>query len=169
MPHLLIAGTTGSGKSVCVNGIIATLLLRNSPDQLRMLMIDPKRVELTTYRHIPHLLVPVIVDLNKVVPSLQWIGREMDNRYTKFAETGARNIDDFNQRASKKDEEHLPYLVIVVDELADLMMLNAKEVEAPIARLAQLARAVGIHLVVATQRPSVDVITGVIKANSHLV
>ena len=165
MPHLLIAGTTGSGKSVCVNAIIATLLLRNAPDQLKMLMIDPKRVELTVYRHIPHLLVPVIVDLNKVVPSLQWIAREMDNRYTKFAETGARNIEDFNQRAAEKDKEHLPYLVIVVDELADLMMIAPEDTERIIARLAQMARATGIHLIISTQRPSVDVVTGLIKAN----
>jgi len=165
MPHLLIAGTTGSGKSVCVNAIIATLLLRNAPDQLKILMIDPKRVELTAYRHIPHLLVPVIVDLNKVVPSLQWMAREMDNRYTKFAETGARNIEDFNQRASKKDKEHLPYLVIVVDELADLMMVAPEDTERIIARLAQMARATGIHLIISTQRPSVDVVTGLIKAN----
>ena len=165
MPHLLIAGTTGSGKSVCVNGIIATLLLRNSPDQLKMLMIDPKRVELTTYRHIPHLLVPVIVDLNKVVPSLQWIAREMDNRYTKFAETGARNIEDFNQRVGDDDEEHLPYLVIVVDELADLMMVAPEDTERILTRLAQMARATGIHMIIATQRPSVDVVTGLIKAN----
>ena len=165
MPHLLIAGTTGSGKSVCVNAIIATLLLRNTPDQLKMLMIDPKRVELTTYRHIPHLLVPVIVDLNKVVPSLQWMGREMDNRYTKFAETGARNIEDFNRRAAEHDEERLPYLMVVVDELADLMMVAPEDTERIITRLAQMARATGIHLIISTQRPSVDVVTGLIKAN----
>ena len=165
MPHLLIAGTTGSGKSVCVNAIIATLLLRNAPDQLKILMIDPKRVELTVYRHIPHLLVPVIVDLNKVVPSLQWIAREMDNRYTKFAETGARNIEDFNRSATKNEEAHLPYLVVVVDELADLMMVAPEDTERIITRLAQMARATGIHLIIATQRPSVDVVTGLIKAN----
>ncbi len=165
MPHLLIAGTTGSGKSVCVNAIIATLLLRNTPDQLKILMIDPKRVELTVYRHIPHLLVPVIVDLNKVVPSLQWIAREMDNRYTKFAETGARNIEDFNRSATKNEEAHLPYLVVVVDELADLMMVAPEDTERIITRLAQMARATGIHLIIATQRPSVDVVTGLIKAN----
>ena len=165
MPHLLIAGTTGSGKSVCVNGIIATLLLNNSPDTLKMLMIDPKRVELTTYRHIPHLLVPVIVDVNKVVSSLQWISREMDNRYSKFSNIGARNIEDFNKKAFKHDEEKLPYIVVIVDELADLMMASAEDTEQIITRLAQMARATGIHLIISTQRPSSDVVTGLIKAN----
>ena len=165
MPHLLIAGTTGSGKSVCVNGIIATLLLKNRPDQLKLLMIDPKRVELTVYRHIPHLLVPVIVDVNKVVSSLQWISREMDNRYTKFSNTGARNIEDFNRKAIKKEEDTLPYIVVVVDELADLMMVSAEDTEQIITRLAQTARATGIHLIISTQRPSTDVVTGLIKAN----
>ena len=165
MPHLLIAGTTGSGKSVCVNGIIATLLLKNRPDQLKLLMIDPKRVELTVYRHIPHLLVPVIVDVNKVVSSLQWISREMDNRYTKFSNTGARNIEDFNRKAIKKEEDTLPYIVVVVDELADLMMVSAEDTEQIITRLAQTARATGIHLIISTQRPSADVVTGLIKAN----
>ena len=165
MPHLLIAGTTGSGKSVCVNGIIATLLLKNRPDQLKLLMIDPKRVELTVYRHIPHLLVPVIVDVNKVVSSLQWISREMDNRYTRFSNTGARNIEDFNRKAIKKEEDTLPYIVVVVDELADLMMVSAQDTEQIITRLAQTARATGIHLIISTQRPSADVVTGLIKAN----
>ena len=154
MPHLLIAGTTGSGKSVCVNGIIATLLLKNTPDQLRMLMIDPKRVELTAYRHIPHLLVPVIVDVNKVVSSLQWISREMDKRYTQFSDTGARNIEDYNRKAIKIEEDTLPYIVVVVDELADLMMVSAEDTEQIITRLAQMARATGIHLIISTQRPS---------------
>ena len=165
MPHLLIAGTTGSGKSVCVNGIIATLLLKNTPDQLKMLMIDPKRVELTTYRHIPHLLAPVIVDVNKVVSSLQWISREMDKRYTKFSDTGARNIEDFNRKAAKNEEDTIPYIVVVVDELADLMMVSAEDTEQIITRLAQMARATGIHLIISTQRPSTDVVTGLIKAN----
>ena len=165
MPHLLIAGTTGSGKSVCVNGIIATLLLKNTPDQLRMLMIDPKRVELTAYRHIPHLLVPVIVDVNKVVSSLQWISREMDKRYTQFSDTGARNIEDYNRKAIKIEEDTLPYIVVIVDELADLMMVSAEDTEQIITRLAQMARATGIHLIISTQRPSADVVTGLIKAN----
>jgi S-DNA-T family DNA segregation ATPase FtsK/SpoIIIE len=165
MPHLLIAGTTGSGKSVCVNGIIATLLLKNTPDQLKMLMIDPKRVELTAYRHIPHLLAPVIVDVNKVVSSLQWISREMDKRYTKFSNTGARNIEDFNRKAAKHEEDTIPYIVVVVDELADLMMVSAEDTEQIITRLAQMARATGIHLIISTQRPSADVVTGLIKAN----
>ena len=129
------------------------------------MLIDPKRVELTVYRHIPHLLVPVIVDLNKVVPSLQWIAREMDTRYDKFAEIGSRNIEDFNRRAADNDEEHLPYLVVVVDELADLMMVAPEDTERIITRLAQMARATGIHLIISTQRPSVDVVTGLIKAN----
>lgn len=165
MPHLLIAGTTGSGKSVCINGIIATLLLKNTPDQLRMLMIDPKRVELTAYRHIPHLLVPVIVDVNKVVSSLQWISREMDKRYTQFSDTGARNIEDYNRKAIKIEEDTLPYIVVIVDELADLMMVSAEDTEQIITRLAQMARATGIHLIISTQRPSADVVTGLIKAN----
>ena len=165
MPHLLIAGTTGSGKSVCVNGIIATLLLKNTPEQLKMLMIDPKRVELTAYRHIPHLLAPVIVDVNKVVSSLQWISREMDKRYTKFSDIGARNIEDFNRKATKNEEDTIPYIVVVVDELADLMMVSAEDTEQIITRLAQMARATGIHLIISTQRPSADVVTGLIKAN----
>lgn len=165
MPHLLIAGTTGSGKTMCVNGIITSLLLNNTPDQLRILMVDPKRVELTTYNGIPHLLAPVVTDLERVVKSLQWIAREMENRYTKFAQFGARNIVDFNAKAPARDEHLLPYWVVIIDELADLMMLAPDEVERLLARLAQMARATGIHLMIATQRPSVDVVTGLIKAN----
>ncbi len=173
MPHLLIAGTTGSGKSVCVNAIITCLLARNTPDDLRLLMVDPKRVELTTYNGIPHLLVPVVVDLERVVGVLQWVTREMDARYHKFAKAGARNVDDFNARvAAQKDVpegverlEKLPYIVVIIDELADLMMLAPDETERTICRLAQMARATGIHLILATQRPSVDVVTGLIKAN----
>ncbi len=173
MPHLLIAGTTGSGKSVCVNAIITCLLARNTPDDLRLLMVDPKRVELTTYNGIPHLLVPVVVDLERVVGVLQWVTREMDARYHKFAKAGARNADDFNARvAAQKDVpegverlEKLPYIVVIIDELADLMMLAPDETERTICRLAQMARATGIHLILATQRPSVDVVTGLIKAN----
>ncbi len=166
MPHLLIAGATGSGKSVCVNAIVAALLLQNSPDTLRLLMVDPKRVELTQYNGIPHLLVPVIVDVDRVVPALRWVMREMDSRYRRFAQIGARNIEDFNQKAAKSAEESpIPYIAVLVDELADLMMQSPEETERVICRLAQMARATGIHLIIATQRPSVDVVTGLIKAN----
>lgn len=161
MPHLLIAGTTNSGKSVCVNSILTSLLLNNSPADLRLVLVDPKRVELTGYNRIPHLLAPVVVDAEKVIGALQWVIREMDSRYHKFAKTGVRNISEFNKRG----DEHLPYLVVVIDELADLMMLAPDETERAITRLAQLARATGIHLIIATQRPSVDVLTGLIKAN----
>jgi len=165
MPHLLIAGTTGSGKSVCINAIIASLLLLNTPDDLRLVMIDPKRVELTFYNGIPHLLAPVVVDLDRVVPALQWISREMDERYRRFSKNGVRNIEDYNTRMRQTGQKTLPYLVLIVDELADLMMLAPDETERVLTRLAQLARATGIHLVIATQRPSVDVVTGLIKAN----
>jgi DNA segregation ATPase FtsK/SpoIIIE, S-DNA-T family len=166
MPHLLIAGATGSGKSVCVNAIIASLLLLNTPEQLKMVMVDPKRVELTGYNGIPHLAAPVVVEMDKVIGVLQWAMREMDNRYKMFAEVGARNIVDYNSKTKRnKSIEPLPYIVIIVDELADLMMLSPEETERGITRLAQLARATGIHMVIATQRPSVDVVTGLIKAN----
>ncbi len=165
MPHLLIAGTTGSGKSVCVNAIISCLMAYNTPDELKFLMVDPKRVELTTYNGVPHLLAPVIVDLERVVGVLQWVTREMDERYRKFAKSGTRNIDDFNTKAIETSSEKLPYIVVVIDELADLMMLAPDETEKTICRLAQMARATGIHLIIATQRPSVDVVTGLIKAN----
>jgi S-DNA-T family DNA segregation ATPase FtsK/SpoIIIE len=165
MPHLLIAGTTGSGKSVCVNAIVSCLLLQNTPDELKFVMVDPKRVELTYFNGIPHLLAPVVVDLDRVVPALQWVAREMDSRYQKFAEEGMRNIDDYNRRMEKSGRKKMHYIVVVIDELADLMMLSPHETEQVITRLAQLARATGIHLVIATQRPSVDVVTGLIKAN----
>ncbi len=165
MPHLLIAGTTGSGKSVCVNSIITCLLLQNKPDELQFVMIDPKRVELTYYNGIPHLLAPVIVELENVVGSLKWISREMDERYRRFAREGVRNITEFNKRMENLHQPKLPLLVVVIDELADLMMLAPDETERLITRMAQLARATGIHLVIATQRPSVDVVTGIIKAN----
>ncbi|MBN1262279.1 MAG: DNA translocase FtsK, partial [Anaerolineae bacterium] len=166
MPHLLIAGTTGSGKSVCVNAIITALLLQNTPDTLRIIMVDPKRVELTQYNGIPHLLTPVIVDVDRVVPALRWTMREMDTRYRRFARIGARNIEDFNRRMHQSGEDDpLPYIVVIVDELADLMMQSPEETERVICRLAQMARATGIHLIIATQRPSVDVVTGLIKAN----
>jgi S-DNA-T family DNA segregation ATPase FtsK/SpoIIIE len=166
MPHLLIAGTTGSGKSVCVNSILTCLLLNNTPDDMRMVLIDPKRVELTGYNGIPHLLSPVVTEMDRVVGALQWMTREMDSRYHKFAEMGARNIVDYNTRlASQGNGPKMGYIVVVIDELADLMMIAPDESERTITRLAQLARATGIHLVIATQRPSVDVVTGLIKAN----
>lgn len=165
MPHLLIAGTTGSGKSVCVNAIVASLLMHNTPDNLRMIMVDPKRVELTGYDGIPHLLAPVVVELDRVVGALQWVTREMDQRYEKFADLGARNLTDYNSRATAQGLRKLPYLVVIIDELADLMMLAPDETERTITRMAQLARATGIHMVISTQRPSVDVVTGLIKAN----
>jgi len=166
MPHLLIAGATGSGKSVCINSIIATLLMNFSPEQLRFLMIDPKRVELTAFDAIPHLLRPVVVDVEKAVPTLFQAVAEMDRRYREFAALGVRNIEGYNRLAIKDGQRRpLPYIVLVIDELADMMMLAADEVERSLCRLAQLARAIGIHLVVATQRPSVDVVTGLIKAN----
>lgn len=161
MPHLLIAGTTGSGKSVCVNAILSSFLLHNSPRDLRMVLVDPKRVELTGYNGIPHLITPVITDAEKVLGVLQWVLREMDGRYARFVQVGARNIQEYN----RKQQPTLPYLLVLVDELADLMLLAAEEVERSLTRLAQLARATGIHLVLATQRPSVDVLTGQIKAN----
>ncbi|MEW6649940.1 MAG: DNA translocase FtsK 4TM domain-containing protein [Chloroflexota bacterium] len=162
LPHLLIAGTTGSGKSVCVNSILTCLLLNNTPAEMRLILVDPKRVELTGYNGIPHLLAPVVVETERVIGALQWLQREMDARYHKFSQSGARNIQDYNNR---KPADRLPYLVAVIDELADLMMLAPDETERAITRLAQLARATGIHLILATQRPSVDVVTGLIKAN----
>ena len=165
MPHLLIAGTTGSGKSVCVNSIIACLLLQNTPENLRLVMVDPKRVELTGYNGIPHLVAPVVVDLDRVVGTLQWAMREMENRYKRLADIGARNIGEYNKKAASNGGERMPYIVIIVDELADLMMLSPEETERGITRLAQMARATGIHMIIATQRPSVDVVTGLIKAN----
>jgi S-DNA-T family DNA segregation ATPase FtsK/SpoIIIE len=165
MPHLLIAGTTGSGKSVCVNALVACLLLQNTPDDLRFLMIDPKRVELTYYNGIPHLLTEVVVELDRVVPALQWISRQMDERYRRFSTDGVRNIVDYNERQQLLNGKPLPYIAVVIDELADLMMMAPDETERVVTRLAQLARATGIHLIIATQRPSVDVVTGLIKAN----
>ena len=162
MPHVLIAGQTGSGKSVCINSWIATLLFRASPDEVRLIMVDPKRVELTPYNGIPHLLSPVIVEPEKVVSALKWAVSEMERRYKVFAEVGAKNIDSYNDMAGFQS---LPYIVILIDELADIMLFAPAEVEDNICRIAQMARAVGIHLVLATQRPSVDVLTGLIKAN----
>ena len=165
MPHLLIAGATGSGKSVCVNSLICCLLLHNTPDDLRLIMVDPKRVELTGYNGIPHLLAPVVVETERVVGALQWVLREMDMRYQKLAQAGTRNIQEYNAKIEKQSDKKLPRLVVFIDELADLMILAPDETERTITRLAQLARATGIHLVIATQRPSVDVVTGLIKAN----
>jgi len=166
MPHVLIAGTTGSGKSVCVNGIIACLLMQNTPEELKLVMVDPKRVELTGYNGIPHLAAPVVVEMDRVIGTLQWALREMDTRYKMFAEVGARNLVDFNKKVKKNGRfSKLPYIVIIIDELADLMMLSPEETEKGITRLAQMARATGIHMIIATQRPSVDVVTGLIKAN----
>ncbi|OGE76111.1 MAG: hypothetical protein A3K05_01465 [Candidatus Doudnabacteria bacterium RIFCSPHIGHO2_01_48_18] len=161
MPHLLIAGATGTGKSVGINALMISLLYRNSPEELRMIVIDPKRVELNLYNGIPHLLTPVVIDHDKAVNALKWAVAEMDRRYNLLAEAKKRNILEYNSKAENK----LPYIVIVVDELADLMAVAQQDVEAAIVRLAQMARAVGVHLVVATQRPSVDIITGLIKAN----
>ena len=165
MPHMLIAGTTGSGKSVCVNAILTSFLLNNTPDDLRLVLVDPKRVELTGYNGIPHLLAPVVVDMERVIGALQWMTREMDKRYHDFAKFGARNITDYNARMKAQGGRKFPFLLIVIDELADLMMIAPDQTERTITRLAQLARATGIHMILATQRPSVDVVTGLIKAN----
>ncbi len=162
MPHLLIAGATGSGKSVCLNAILACLLLHNSPDQLKLVLVDPKRVELTGYNGIPHLITPVVTDIEQVGNVLQWVLREMDMRNLHFMENGVRNIQEYNRKFANKK---LPYIVVVIDELANLMMEAASDIENSIVRLAQTARAMGIHLIVATQRPSRDVITGTIKGN----
>lgn len=161
MPHLLVAGATGSGKSVCLHTIISSLLFQNSPDELKFILVDPKRVELPTYNNIPYLLTPVITDVKKTLNALKWTMHEMDKRYELLEKVGKRNIESYN----KISEEKMPYIVFVIDELADLMVTCGNEVEAAIIRLAQMARAVGIHLILATQRPSVDVITGLIKAN----
>ncbi|ADJ25480.1 cell division protein FtsK/SpoIIIE [Dehalogenimonas lykanthroporepellens BL-DC-9] len=163
MPHLLIAGATGSGKTVCLNSIISCILMNNTPNEVKFIMIDPKRVELTPYNSMPHLAAPVIVDVDKAIGSLKWLAGEMDRRYKQMAGVAARNIDAYNKKV--KPDDKLPFLVLVIDELADLMMAGFDDVEHLLCRLAQMARAVGIHLVVATQRPSVDVITGLIKAN----
>ncbi len=166
MPHLLIAGATGSGKSVCINTILISILCKYSPDQVRIILVDPKVVELNVYNGIPHLLIPVVTDPKKASHALNWAITEMTSRYNKFAEKGVRNIDSYNELYKNGDiDEKIPYIVIVIDELADLMMVCHNEVEDAIARLAQMARAAGMHLIIATQRPSVDVITGVIKAN----
>jgi S-DNA-T family DNA segregation ATPase FtsK/SpoIIIE len=165
MPHLLIAGATGQGKSVCINALIASLLLRSTPTQLRLVLVDPKRVELSFYNDLPHLGVPVIVEPHQAAAALRWAVVEMDRRYKLLSAESVRNVQAYNEKAVQQGARALPYIVIVIDELADLMMVAAGEVEELICRIAQLARAVGIHLVVATQRPSTDIITGLIKAN----
>jgi S-DNA-T family DNA segregation ATPase FtsK/SpoIIIE len=189
MPHLLVAGSTGSGKSVSVNSMISSILFKATPEEVRFLMIDPKMLELSDYEGIPHLLLPVVTNPKKAAIALKWLVNEMERRYTVLAEKAVRNIEHYHQKMDKElkekgrvykrrgdtlegDEnkteeriEWLPYIVVVIDELADLMMISSKEVEESITRLAQMARAVGIHLILATQRPSVDVLTGLIKAN----
>jgi len=180
MPHMLVSGTTGSGKSVFVNTLISSLLYSKSPKDLRMIMVDPKMIELTPYNEIPHLAVPVISDVEEAKDALVWAEKEMDKRYQIFSEMGARNLESFNEKIKKVSKkrvegtlgrkidwnwEHMPYLVIVIDELADLMITQGKEVEIPITRIAQKARAAGIHLVLCTQRPSADIVTGLIKTN----
>jgi len=166
MPHLLIAGATGSGKSVCVHAIISTILLTRTPHQVKLALVDPKMLELSAYKGIPHLWSPVVVQSTKARFLLDALVREMEERYDLLARSGVRSIDEYNRRfGPEESHDRLPYIVVVIDELADLMMVSARDVEQPITRLAQMARAVGIHLVVATQRPSVDVITGIIKAN----
>ena len=194
MPHLLIAGTTGSGKSVAINTMILSLLYRLKPEECRLIMVDPKMLELSVYDGIPHLLTPVVTDPKKAVVALKWAVREMEERYKRMSKLGVRNIDGYNQRVNEAkqkgevvkrtvqtgfdretgeavyeqeemDLELLPYIVVIVDEMADLMMVAGKDIEGAVQRLAQMARAAGIHVIMATQRPSVDVITGTIKAN----
>ena len=167
MPHLLIAGSTGSGKSVCLNSLIISILYRAKPDEVKLVLIDPKVVELGYYNGIPHLLIPVVTEPTKAAAALNWAVAEMTDRYKKFAEIGVRDLESYNETVKSKGEpeKRLPQVVIIIDELADLMMVAPAQVEESICRLAQMARAAGMHLIVATQRPSVDVITGVIKAN----
>ena len=165
MPHLLVAGATGSGKSVCINGIITSILYKATPQEVKFMMVDPKMVELNMYNGIPHLLAPVVTDPRRASLALKKIVVEMEKRYELFSKSGTRNIEGYNTLMKDNPSAVLPYIVVIVDELADLMMVAAKDVEDSITRLAQMARAAGIHLIIATQRPSVDVITGVIKAN----
>ncbi len=165
MPHLLLAGATGSGKSACLNAALSSLLFFNTPDQVRLLLVDPKRVELTRFDGIPHLIAPVVVDVQKVIVALRWVVAEMEQRYERFAKAQARDLDGYNNTQQKKGLDPLPKIVVVIDELADVMLASPDEVERTLCRIAQMARATGIHLVIATQRPSVDVVTGLIKAN----
>ena len=172
MPHLLVAGSTGSGKSVCINGIIASILMRYKPSEVKLVLVDPKKVELTNYNGIPHLLCPVVSDPKKASLTLQKVVTEMDNRFQTFSDKEVKNITSYNEMIEKYNKKHpespqskMPYIVVIIDELADLMLVASKEVEDSITRITQLARAAGIHLIVATQRPSTDVITGLIKNN----
>ena len=166
LPHVLIAGTTGSGKSVCTNSLIISLLYKSTPDEVRFIMVDPKMVELAPYNGIPHLLIPVVTDPKKAAGALQWAVFEMMKRYKTFSENGVKKLEEYNKVAATRDDlEKLPSVVVVIDELADLMLVAAKEVEESICRVAQMGRAAGVHLVIATQRPSADVITGLMKAN----
>ncbi len=166
MPHVLIAGSTGSGKSVCINTLITSILYKAKPSEVKLIMVDPKVVELSVYNGIPHLLIPVVTDPKKAAGALAWAVQEMVNRYSLFAQKNVRDIKGYNAALEKEGiDETMPQIVIIVDELADLMMVSPKDVEDAICRLAQMARAAGMHLVIATQRPSVDVITGIIKAN----
>jgi S-DNA-T family DNA segregation ATPase FtsK/SpoIIIE len=165
MPHLLVGGTTGSGKTVCLNSIILSLLYRNSPDEMKLILVDPKRVEFPIYSNLEHLLCPVIYDANQTLVALKWLVGEMERRFTVLAAEHSRDIISYNQKMEKKGEDKLPYIILIIDELADLMSVKGKEIESYIVRLAQMSRATGIHLILATQRPSVEVITGLIKAN----
>lgn len=165
MPHLLVGGTTGSGKTICLNSIILSLLYRNSPEEMKLVLVDPKRVEFPVYANLEHLLCPVIYDANQTLVALKWLVGEMERRFTVLAEGHSRDIGSYNEKQEKKGEQKLPYIVLIIDELADLMSVRGKEIESYVVRLAQMSRATGIHLILATQRPSVEVITGLIKAN----
>jgi S-DNA-T family DNA segregation ATPase FtsK/SpoIIIE len=165
MPHLLVGGTTGSGKTICLNSIILSLLYRNSPEEMKLVLVDPKRVEFPVYANLEHLLCPVIYDATQTLVALKWLVGEMERRFTVLAAGHSRDIGSYNEKMEKKEEPKLPYIVLVIDELADLMSVKGKEIESYVVRLAQMSRATGIHLILATQRPSVEVITGLIKAN----
>jgi S-DNA-T family DNA segregation ATPase FtsK/SpoIIIE len=166
MPHLLVAGATGTGKTICLNDIILSFLYRNNPEDLNLILVDPKRVEFHVYNNIPHLMCPVIVTPQKAINALKWLTEEMERRFDILSQAGSKNIKEYDEARSKNEElEKLPYIVLIIDELADLMAARGREMEAAIVRLAQMSRAVGIHLILATQRPSVEVITGLIKAN----